>query len=435
MAHAVGIDHLPTEIVLKLFALLSDLDDLYSLLHASPTFYRLFGDYAVEVLDQVLDKSQQIHESSRQMLRTIAHIRTGDFPATSLSELQDQVTTKVLMTKKDRDEQGGFFPQRLPIASSPSLVRSLLATARQITIQTTDCLAVHLDRFRRLKPFVSTDPNQNRGSRSVQPVFAMTTGRPHPGRALCAVRDIGSPTWGEEQRVYRAFWRVQLLNDLRIAVNTGLITGWSDEEKFKLNELSPIDIYDFEDVAASLCALNAARGGQSYFGYVELVEGGAFLTVTDYLKTSPPALDPNHWKHWSRPWAAAAPKPMGLDPWGVERQMLDRQLCNTIEDYRVAYEADASYQILSFTPYRRLGFSIWCYERLQSYGFTDKNANPDLVAWVSVLGSEDRAVLEKGMRRSEREWPRTTRTTAGGWTFDHVNPVVQWYKALVDDEQ
>lgn len=56
------------------------------------------------------------------------------------------------------------------------------------------------------------------------------------------VQDIGAPTWIEEQRVLRAFWRVQLFHDLKTVVNTCLLR-WRGVDVMALDRMIVVDLY------------------------------------------------------------------------------------------------------------------------------------------------------------------------------------------------
>ncbi|KAF2152056.1 hypothetical protein K461DRAFT_161221 [Myriangium duriaei CBS 260.36] len=280
MADFEGLyESLPTEIRLGILDHLSDLETLDSLIRASPADFRVFAICGTQVLDRILDAGFT-HQRSCDIIRNVALIRQGGFPITSLSELQRQVTSIALMSEQDRSMP--YLPVfQLPANLTPEVMYSILATARRITFQTLDCLDVHLQRFLQVAPYVSGDPIQME-HHTVESILEMAPDDPAAVQFECW--DIGPPTWAEEQLVYRAFWRIQLVEDLRRAVNVGLVTGWSDEEREKLNELSLLHIYDFEEMVCLASLTYNLAEGPGFDDYQELVEQGVVLTVLGYLE-------------------------------------------------------------------------------------------------------------------------------------------------------
>lgn len=47
-----------------------------------------------------------------------------------------------------------------------------------------------------------------------------------PALKPVVVQDTGPPSWVEEQRIFRSFWKVQLFNEVKIAVDSSLV-DWS----------------------------------------------------------------------------------------------------------------------------------------------------------------------------------------------------------------
>ncbi|GAM86988.1 hypothetical protein ANO11243_050090 [Dothideomycetidae sp. 11243] len=138
-------------------------------------------------------------------------------------------------------------------------LEEIVATARCVTYLTLQCLATHLERLRSTRPYKARDETQVISADSVRDILRMPDD--DPAKLPVEVEDIGPPTCGEEQLVYRAFLQIQLINDLRCAVSRGIVVGWTDGEREKLNEFSILDIYDFDQMATLLWSMGIRSYG------------------------------------------------------------------------------------------------------------------------------------------------------------------------------
>jgi hypothetical protein len=130
-------------------------------------------------------------------------------------------------------------PPDLPDSVQPATIRSLLVTSREITHMSLRCLELHLGRFNRLRPEVPVDKEadfSHCGSPKNPNIYPWAS-RPE-GRKV-HTRRAGPPCWAEDQRVIRAFWRFQLIYDLKRAVAMGLIR-WSPESIAELERCAAI---------------------------------------------------------------------------------------------------------------------------------------------------------------------------------------------------
>ncbi|GAM84165.1 hypothetical protein ANO11243_021580 [Dothideomycetidae sp. 11243] len=422
-----SFESLPPELFLKIYEHLDDLDSLDSLLRASPVAFRVFSEYGVEILDRILD-SGNVSKNAQEIIRTIAYIRQGSFPIPSLGELQERVTSKAILRGTGARYDNQFFPRRFPPKATPKLLCGILATARRITYQTLDCLEVYLKRLREVKPYVASEQRRYDTERSVVDVLRMTEN--DPARTIYEVRDIGPPNWIEEQLVYRAFWQIQLVEDLRVAVNRGIVPGWTKVEKEKLNDFSIFDIYDFEEMARMCYNLEIYNGDGTYGDSHELVDQGVYLSVRDYLETLASPLDTQEWRSLQAKPAPPCPVPW---PYYPPEGYLEGELSFAVEEFNHVYwepVEESYYRVIDFNPYRRLGFSIWSGARLRGYGFDDYgHEGPDLIIWMSVLGPEELATLQRRERRTDfqldRPYPSLVRTTKAGSIVPHINPLAQ----------
>ena len=91
-------------------------------------------------------------------------------------------------------------------------LRSILATTRQSTQASLDCLATRLTSFRSLTPehridrkFEFARPNETPSKHDIPTCESKSQVK------KVELQDVGAPAWAEEQRATRAFWRLQLI--------------------------------------------------------------------------------------------------------------------------------------------------------------------------------------------------------------------------------
>ena len=206
------------------------------------------------------------HTYSCALIRMITLIRADAFPAT----VTDFITFKNLIVHETTPHtyeppQWEHPPIRLPRTIAPSIVRSILVTNRKIQRLTFGCLDFYLGRFLELKPS--------------QPAGFYCDGMPwinvegqddflgpwkekvKNAKFYYPVQSIGPPSWLEQQRVYRLFWRRQLSDDLKAVIHDSDRTTWpvfqeieEEEEEEEMTEEEKREWEEFE------LAMNMERG-------------------------------------------------------------------------------------------------------------------------------------------------------------------------------
>lgn len=422
------IEDLAAELLINVFRHITDLESLDNFLRASPRAFHVFSENGVPILDSLLDSSC-IHRHCAEAIRTVACIRMGEFPRTinSISALQLRVTSVALLEECDRTTDC-FFPKVLPCMPRQGAL-SLLATARRISYLTLEVLRVHLERFRALRPQKlpsALNEHMKRHPLPMSPFIERATSEMIP----VDIKDIGQPTWAEEHQVYLAFWRMQLVEDLRRAVNQKIVLGWGPIETYKLNDFSLSVLYDLEELPYILAYENYGGSISLSEEYHETMDGSVMLTIQDWLKHQPelPSLyDPMR----RRPWPMPPPPDNSHDNGNFDREKLNP----TIEILNGLFEdlsADFSHhrECLWSAAFRPLGFALWSLDRLEGFGlrsggFTEPS---NLLSFISILGSNEKQMLCDGTRETawvDREVPQRTRTTISGISIGHVNPIVE----------
>jgi hypothetical protein len=386
---------LPTELLLNIFYQLSDLVSVDSLIHASATAYRAFNaNHPADIIDHVLChgyrrnqntripvESGATHLHIRLMINLMAHIRTLEAPFMPLAKLLEEAG-RLRTSERARAGQFEYFrtirpdilcPEHLPAGISPTLVRSLLATARHIEWMTLDCLNFYLERFRAARPSrpIDTKRGFRRRATTYRKSYDLDPWGPGPVCQPFEVQDIGSPLWNEQQRVARAFWRIQLIGDMRKLAASGRLQGpphnWPLSDIAAMERLQATDLDEFkEPVELSYIDLRATQPMEiAYNTWVRLYiprEYQETLSVLEYMQEV-------HGQSW--PDQIPAPSHTSLNrPWPVpeHRPGDDRWLVGPSPGYKWFGRGNRNMPSRDFGSYRRLGFAFWSLERMQGHG-------------------------------------------------------------------
>lgn len=212
----MSLERLPYELLLHVLSNLPDLTTLDCLLRASPTAYRLFdnGACAVEIFECILSDGC-LCDHVQVLMRQIALLRAGARPfppgyteytpwpvAPGIASFRRQVIEESLRhSSRQKPSPAGFAPKRLDRDTEPCVVRSILISARRLTMVSLDCIDFYLAEL------ASMTDTSDRCSVSALP-----------------------PTWSEEQRCLRTLWRLQLVFDLKRAARRGTLAGWSRKD-------------------------------------------------------------------------------------------------------------------------------------------------------------------------------------------------------------
>lgn len=234
---------LPAPLPLMISEGIEDLSTLNYLLNSSPAANFIFERYYCEILEAV---SSNFVPQLQQLLRTILLTRSNRLSIReeldSPQHLDDFLQTRAL--------NNSTATQPLTNATvSLSVVRSLTKSASEIQQASASFFQTFLDRVNSIKPSYLLDDYENlEYYRNNAP-----EGRPYEPLKC------DNPSWIEEQRVYRALWRLQLYFDLvtitrpspgnpsqvwDLLKNEGPYRVWSDLQN--LHELDEINcVYKF----------------------------------------------------------------------------------------------------------------------------------------------------------------------------------------------
>ena len=398
-----SLQRLPAEIVAQIFSYIVDLQTLDSFIRATSKAYHVFESRAVEITESVLS-SGYVCGHIRVLFRIIALLRSGTLPVSNLAEFRERVIVDSMQyASRVRSSRNGFAPERLAENTKPSVLRGLLATSRNITFFSLKCLAFYVGRFRTLQP----QHPKNRKLKLDLIDFNAATWQSRSEGTNVETKDVGPPSWTEEQRVLRPFWRLQLLFDLKRAARRGLL-GWSEEDTTKLSTIAAVtpplkrqslslerqtwdlSCPDFYHALAHMEPFEPADSGPPE--YEELLCSVAYIRddygqgISELLAKGELCLAwPGESLEVKREWPLAKPgekdwKSLVYSSTGVGHHgfwmMSPSLLCQQ-----------------GFGSMERYGFAFWSGERLQAYGLYPNTQSPyeeyrAFYAWEGIVSAE-----------------------------------------------
>jgi hypothetical protein len=437
-----NLDNLPVEILLQVLDHVSDVPTLGSLIHASPAVYRILDDHkTIHRLIDAICATGYTCGHTWVMFRICALIRSGKLPLSCLAEFQERVVRDALrFNSRIRPSRFGFAPETLDKDVTPSVIKSLLATARQASDVAVDCLDFYLTKFRALQP------RHLIAGKTVGGGFDGTWILGHASEKVDVV-DAGPPSWEEEQRAIRALWRLQLVHDLKHAATRGLLSGWPVEDMAALearpaisHPLGPCRIESFygardnykehirpdQKFAAGLDfyieIFDENLVGLPYilpeyeeiYSVVKFVHQAHGFRCANSLVEGHLCLGALRTEKRPRPW----PPPPGPGPQSW-RSLMGVTLAVKAGPIRGAVAQEprltSPLTFIGFDVFEQYGFAFWSEQRMAGYGLLSRRHRtsrypyrshwhwsgllyPFQFAWYSILDQEDAKLVEKKAR-------------------------------------
>ena len=384
-----GLESLSPEILLTIIKQLQELISLDSLIRASPSSFRVFSSYGVEITDAILD-SGYIQRHIRTMIRVTAIIRTSKLPMDNVWDFLKR-TTFPAMRERMRLLKCYMSPPYLEADTPPAILRGILASNRHIANLSLDFLNVHLERFRALRPRRLDDESQiPAGTETPAPRYLTQNVK----MEQYDVQDIGPPNWKEEQRVIRLFWRIQMLYDMKRAGANGLLK-WPAKELDYLNEMSLREFYR----ATKTGSWHSTQAHPEYY---------LMTSVEEYLMEVYPSAD--LWDISNMAWLVP-PHPI-KEVQKEGRILIPENLLYTSKPHGwhplISASTVTSFWYsemrwiegeVPFEAFGKWGFAFWCKARLRGYGLLPDTLKPlqhgavdyrpYTYRWLSLLDDQD----------------------------------------------
>jgi hypothetical protein len=347
---------------------------------------RVLDRYALEIVEVVLDAAVPVQ--TRRLMGAVLKARCSCFPA-SLSDAQKVAKTDSTVANDEMRSSG--------MDRAAAAVRSLLATAENVHAWSHACLEHLVRKSMQLRPstLIETGPGRTyrekfENAESAKDYMPQYT---------------GPPSWVEEQRVIRSFWRLQFFLELQSAGNEGRLgTHWLGQEIETLLKSSPDGFYDMCDSDGFYNALDFQREQiLTACDFLGAVTSGA-ITSVEAVHNNANELPTIRWIEGTVPRCCCAePPPIDdkKDFFFQGRKNLDTtpmsykfqyfmSMCDQLEDSGPVLLA------FPFQPWRKYGFAIWDDKRMADLGMRDPKGKSFLrnrmkysFRWFSVLTKED----------------------------------------------
>ncbi|KAF6817561.1 hypothetical protein CPLU01_13543 [Colletotrichum plurivorum] len=226
-----SFEDLPSEVVLDVLAYVADVPTLDHLLLASPNASRVFDAYGPEIVDRIFAKS--VIPEIRFIMRAVALMRRSTIDKPPQADITlffehhmdtSRAFHKSLYSWRREDNAAfkGLLRNRSnEVPPNAFSAKELLLLARRTAIRAQKCLRRAHERFLASAPF---RPAEREFCYGMYP-----WDEPLDGVSF-APKDAGPPSWIEMQRMVRGFWRLQLLDEITLAVATRRV-GWGDTDE------------------------------------------------------------------------------------------------------------------------------------------------------------------------------------------------------------
>ncbi|KAI8721475.1 hypothetical protein NCS52_00595200 [Fusarium sp. LHS14.1] len=434
---AASLELLPPEILLPIVTSISGLDTLWGLLRASPQVWRLFHSHALAITEGILSGPNSILPPKvKELIRGVILVRSEALPFRDLAEFQVQFLRGVIPFFQPNDATFvALGPELLSETTVPvSVLRSIVATAHQISALSQACLASYLRRLRdpSFRPLHAFDP---------KPYYTLGYGpnddwvaawdRQFVGTPAKVV-DAGQPTWVEEMRVLRAMWIIQLVGEVhRLAHYKRDTMGWPIHDVEMLSHMDPADLVDrpdgppnkAEEVRSAMHYL-ATLGDATIDVYHRLPQPPSYSASTRWI-TALPKRKEVIWNVWgyrrngeTHPLRNGSPIPEGGTPikrpmlnehyqWGQTEEALRRESCgiSIFRSLTIGAANDSPIPGVKFDSFRPLGVAFWDQWRMHllglTFGIAGTNHPPEFYffAWESILPPDEVASLKAELRK------------------------------------
>lgn len=437
---AASLELLPPEILLPIVTSLSGLDTLWDLLRASPHVWRIFNSHALAITEGILSGPNSILPPKiQELVRGVMLARSKALPFRNLDEFQIQFLRGATPLLQPKDAKFiALGPELLSATIAPvAVLRSVVATAHQISALSQACLASYLERLRdpSFRPLHAFDPKP-RYTHGYGPNddWVAAWDREFVGTPAKVV-DAGQPSWVEEMRALRAMWIIQLVSEVhRLAEDKTDTIGWTNEDVEMLSHMDPVDLVDRPDGPP-----NKAEEVKSAMHYLATL-GDATKDIYYRLPRPPPSSASVRWITalpkrkeliWSlwgyrrngeiHPLRKGSPVPEDSTPikypilndchqWGQTEEALEREssAMSSFRSLTIGAANNSPIPGVKFDSFRPLGFAFWDKWRMHllglTFGIKGLNHPPEFYffAWESILPPDEVASLKAELRKQGR---------------------------------
>ncbi|KAG4422958.1 hypothetical protein IFR04_003870 [Cadophora malorum] len=402
---AASINTAPPEILLQIAKSVPDLRSLHHLALALPSIYRLWISHGSEILREVTSNRSVTTPQVRDLILLVALLRSGEMPVWSFDTFLERFVRPTLVLNSAPES-----PCSIPTPTSCPL--SVLGTAGRMYHLTHSCLEYYLERLREVQPRLQRPVDQGFD-------YEAPYG-PHEMMVPGWLREVEGifyetpcmepPSWIEEQVVFRAFWRLQLLYDFRQAGKQSRLDGWSESDvsriaNLQLDELFPCahpHMTTYHEIVSVQEYLDESSGGDLPPQEEASKEDVGLAEIPDDA--------------WSWVLRSGTVRHLQYSPNGL----LNRGPVHLALHGLISRD-ESPINGVSFSVFRRLGFALWDNQRLATLQLADeplyvgqettlrKRPSQFWFSWRSILSEEELAVVVNRLSDAEDEVTRQGR--------------------------
>ncbi|KAF4830641.1 hypothetical protein CGCSCA4_v014222 [Colletotrichum siamense] len=370
------LENLPTEVLLQILAHIDDVHCLWNVITSSPASFRVFSQYSADIFWQSVSEST-ITPQTQDIIRFVIQLRAGAHEETGLDEIFRKIKDREAGIVLGKSEEAGYDFESRDASKVPSLsvLRSVLSTAAQVHCLTRSCIDHNLQQL----------------------IDAKARGRlewaPEDDRAR-------RPSWVEEQRVLRAFWRLQLIYELKLAVTTSRVRDTLGTS----HHANDFDIQSFYDSSNSNLKV----------AYHEVMTAIEYVRRLKTCRRNSSGSETHRLPRLTWPAKDIEPSSRRVPPSSAMRRsslVLPADGLWIVDS--MSRGAHSPIKYAGFEPYRALGFAIWDRHRLAELGLASPPGHGRVTGlgsyfsyWLRLLDSCDLARAEEVMREVENQGGR-----------------------------
>ncbi|KAL0933391.1 uncharacterized protein CTRU02_212354 [Colletotrichum truncatum] len=369
------LENLPTEILLHILTHFDDIHCLWNLIASSPASYRVFSQYKEEIFWHALLESN-IPLQTQEIIRFVIQLRAGAFKKTNFDEVIAKIKEREAGIVLGSSEELGYdFPTK-DSSAVPSLrvLRSILCKAAQIHCLSRSCIDWYMQQL----------------------IVAKSNGRVTWDSDN---ETATKPSWIEEQRVIRAFWRLQLIFELESAVQASQLR-FSSQNTGTIDRLNIRVLYD-----STTSNLKAAYNEvMTVVEYLQNLESNRKQPVTLHNRLPSPV--------WSL--KDITPSTLRMPATTAMRKsalVLPTDGLWIVDSLSRGVHSPIKYS--GFDPYRQMGFAIWDRHRIAKMGLVSPPGQGRVTGlgsyfpqWLQLLSGSDLARAEEIMQHVEEQGER-----------------------------
>ncbi|KAF4968003.1 hypothetical protein FSARC_4564 [Fusarium sarcochroum] len=419
-SEVASLETLPPEILLPIITNLTGLDTLWNLLRASPRIWRVFDDHAYPIVEAILSGPDAILPLGiAELVRALILVRSKVLPFKDLKEFEVRFLRMRMyhpisnMSPKQAIKHSMTISPELlsTTATSVTVLRSVVATAYQISALSQACLASYLDRLRdpSFRPLHCYDPElRYSGNYGPDKIRIRAWDRVFVGTPV-EVIDVEQPSWVEEMRAVRALWIIQLVGEMKRQKDN---LGWSTKDVEEFSRKSPADLDARREEVRSLIhylATLAEARQDAYYRLPQPPPSARWITAQPnkgelYLKLShPPRPDHRRILH----------QQPDHGRWGRTAESLSMEACGmpVFQDLTRGGGPSRNSPIIGvkYDLFRPFGLAFWDRWRMHHLGLVrgmfDYNAILPafyLFAWESILSPDEVEKIKNELRENDK---------------------------------